>query len=251
MRETRDIMGMPVTIEICDADASQAPLAKAFDYFRTVDERFSTYKKESEISRINRGEVSESQYSPEMKDILRLAEETRRLTDGYFEVKRSDGSIDPSGIVKGWAIQHAAQLLRSLGYNNIYVEAGGDIQTAGKNADGAEWRIGIRNPFNAQEIIKVVFPRGRGIATSGTTIRGAHIYDPHTKKPVETDLVSLTVIGPNVFEADRFATAAFAMGQGGIGLISHLVGFEGYAIDAKGMATMTEGFSSYTYDQNN
>jgi thiamine biosynthesis lipoprotein len=245
MRETKDIMGMPVTVEVPDGSGSREALDKAFEYFRYVDNTFSTYKKESDISRINRGELAPADYSEDMGSIFELAEETKRQTNGYFDIRTPDGSIDPSGIVKGWAIHKVADLLRSLGYENFYVEAGGDIETGGTNAEGAPWRIGIRNPFNRDQIVKVIFPRGKGIATSGTDVRGEHIYDPHTKRAVETDLVSLTVIGPNVYEADRFATAAFAMGTNGITFIERLSGFEGYAIDTKGIATLTSGFNTY------
>ncbi len=240
---------MPVTVEIADTSATHASLEKAFDYFTYVDQTFSTYKKDSEISRINRGKISESAYSEDMKEIFACAEETKKLTSGYFDIKTPDGSIDPSGIVKGWAIRNAAHILTSLGYKNIYVDAGGDIQTFGKNAAGKEWSIGIRNPFNREEIVKVVYPHGKGIATSGTSIRGSHIYNPHTKQAVDTTVVSLTVIGGDVYEADRFATAAFAMDEGGIAFIENLEGFEGYAIDTKGIATMTSGFDTYTHDE--
>ncbi|MGH7193526.1 MAG: FAD:protein FMN transferase, partial [Candidatus Saccharimonadales bacterium] len=81
--------------------------------------------------------------------------------------------------------------------------------------------------------------------TSGTAIRGQHIYDPHRPdKPIE-EIVSLTVIGPDIYEADRFATAAFAMGKAGIGFIGSLDGFEGYMIDAAKQATFTDGFEGY------
>ncbi len=246
MRDTKDIMGMPVTVEIAGAQAAQASMDKVFDYFRYVDNTFSTYKVDSEISRINRGELRPTQYSEDMKSIFELAEETKERSRGYFDIRTPDGSIDPSGIVKGWAMHNAATLLRSLGHDDFYVEAGGDIQTSGKNARGEEWRIGIQNPFKLEEIVKVVSPNGSGIATSGTAIRGKHIYDPHTARPVEADLASLTVIGPNVYEADRFATAAFAMGEHGINFIEKIGGLEGYAIDMKGIATMTSGFGNYT-----
>jgi len=249
MKEARDIMGMPVSVEISDASASRESLEKTFDYFRYVDRVFSTYKKDSEISRINRKELQPSEYSTDMQLIFDLAEESKRLTEGYFDIRTPEGIIDPSGIVKGWAINNAAELLRSLGHQNFYVEAGGDIQTSGKNADGKEWRIGIRNPFNRQQIVKVVYPRGKGIATSGIAVRGSHIYDPHTERPVEVSMASLTVIGPNVYEADRFATAAFAMGENGVNFIEQLEEFEGYQIDGKGTAIMTHGFEQYTYDQ--
>jgi thiamine biosynthesis lipoprotein len=244
MKETRQVMGMPVTVEVC-GDAQRSSIEQAFEYFEYVDRTFSTYKKDSEISRINNGELSEEAYSDDMKEIFALAELTKSQTDDFFDIRTPDGSIDPSGIVKGWAIQKVAELLHSLGHDNFYVEAGGDIQTSGKNADGEEWRIGIRNPFDREEIIKAVYPRGNGIATSGTAARGAHIYDPHEKKPVETNVASLTVIGPNVYEADRFATAAFAMGERGISFIGSLDGFEGYQVNKNGVATMTAGFNNY------
>jgi thiamine biosynthesis lipoprotein len=207
---------------------------------------FSTYKQTSEISRINTGEITESAYSSDVRTILALAEETREHTQGYFDIRTPDGSLDPSGIVKGWAINNVANLLRARGHTDFYVEAGGDIQTSGTALGGVEWSIGIRNPFKYSEIVKVLYPRGAGIATSGTAIRGNHIYDPHIGRAVQTTLASLTVLGPNVYEADRFATAAFAMGDRAIHFIEDLEGFEGYAIDAGGIATLTSGFEGYT-----
>lgn len=244
MKESRLIMGMPVIVEIVGAGAES--LEPLFDYFRRVDEQFSTYKSSSEVSRINRGEITPPEYSPEMREVLSLAEETEKASRGYFNVRTPDGTLDPSGIVKGWAIKNAAELARTAGHADHWVEAGGDIQVAGHNEEGGPWRVGIRNPFNEKEIVKVLYLRNRGIATSGTYIRGNHIYDPHTGKPVSSDIVSLTVIGPDVCEADRFATAAFAMGSDGIRFIESLDGFEGYAIDKDGQATMTSGFSAYT-----
>ena len=133
---------------------------------------------------------------------------------------------------------------------NFYVDAGGDIQPHGHNADGKKWAVGIKNPFNETENVKVVYVTTEGVATSGTYIRGLHIYNPHGGgKPVGVaadDIVSLTVIGPNIYEADRFATAAFAMGADGINFIEQLEGFEGYIIDKNSIATMTTGFEKYT-----
>ena len=148
--------------------------------------------------------------------------------------------------MKGWAILNTATLIRAAGYENYFVNAGGDIAMSGKNAEGKEWSVGIRNPFNANEIVKVVYPRGKGIATSGSYIRGDHIYNPHAPEEKIRDIVSITVIGPDVLEADRFATAAFAMGKSGIDFIENLPGFEGYAIDVTGIATMTSGLAAYT-----
>lgn len=123
-------MGMPITVEILDARATEADIERVFAYFRSIDETFSTYKAESEISKINRGELAEEEYSDAVKTILALSEQTRQETQGYFDIER-DGLIDPSGIVKGWAIFQAAQMLKEAGFVNFYIDAGGDIQVAG------------------------------------------------------------------------------------------------------------------------
>lgn len=245
MKETRLIMGMPIEIEIVGENVKPA-LEVAFAYLVAVDERFSTYKEDSEISRINRGELALAAASLEMHEVFALGEKTKQETNGYFDIRRPDGLIDPSGIVKGWAIKNTAALIRKSGYENYFVNAGGDIASSGINAEGKEWSVGIRNPFNIDEIVKVVYPRERGIATSGSYIRGDHIYNPHAPEEKLHDIVSITVIGPDVLAADLMATAAFAMGKAGIVFIENLPGFEGYSIDAKGVAIMTSSFASYT-----
>lgn len=236
-------MGMPITVEVVDEPATKADLNAVYDYLIQVDKRYSTYKPESEISRINAG-LPESEWSDEMKQVLEMCAETRRQTKGYFEIAR-EGKRDPSGLVKGWAIHNAAKLLADRGFHNYYVEAGGDIQVSGHNAKGQPWSVGIRNPFNRDEIVKSVAVTTEGVATSGTYIRGQHIYDPHQPGKEINDVASLTVVGPNIYEADRFATAAFAMGANGIEFIESRPGLEGYMINDKGIATLTTGFERY------
>lgn len=237
-------MGMPITIEVIDKNATENDIDDVFKYFNYVDEKFSTYKNTSEISKINKGVLAPKDYSKDMKKVLQFCEETKKETGGYFDIEKN-GYIDPSGIVKGWAIQNASEILKKKGFKNFYIEAGGDIQVSGKNSKGEKWKIGIKNPFNTKEIIKVIEIWNKGIATSGTYLRGKHIYNPKTKKDAD-EIVSLTVIGPNIYEADRFATAAFAMGENGIYFIEKLTGFEGYMIDKNSNATFTSGFNNYT-----
>jgi FAD:protein FMN transferase len=232
-------MGMPVTVEAVGED-TRGVLNAAFAWFREVDRRFSPFKPESEVSALN-GADDERPLSPELREILALAETTRWETFGYFNIRRPDGRIDPSGLVKGWAIRRAAQLIAASGHSDYLVEAGGDLQCAGRNGCGEPWRVGIRNPFDPMQSIKTLQPGNAGVATSGTSIRGAHIYDPHGTTAAD-EIVSLTVIAADIFDADRFATAAFAMGKGGIGFIEVTPGLEGYAVDHRGIATMTTGF---------
>lgn len=237
-------MGMPVTIEIV-GPAKADDVEEVFAYFEAVDRRFSPFKEDSEVMRMNRGEITPESYSDEMREVLALAEATKRETGAYFDVIRPDGFFDPSGIVKGWAIQRAAEMLLAKGYSNFYIDIAGDIQSFGHNSAGEPWLVGIRNPFNRAEIIKAVRPEGAGIATSGTYIRGPHIYNPHQPQDALSEIVSLTVLAPNVLEADRFATAAFAMGKNGIHFLEFLPECEGYAIGADGTAVMTSGFTRY------
>lgn len=236
-------MGMPINVVIEDEAADEAAFEMVHDYFESVDARYSPYKPDSEVSRINDG-LPETEWSEEMKTVLRLCEETKRQTRGYFDVYRG-GKLDPSGLVKGWAINNAADRLRDLGFHDFYVDAGGDVQVSGHNAEGEPWSVGIRNPFNKNEIVKVVRVSHEGVATSGTYLRGQHIYDPHEPGSEIKGIASLTVIGPNIYDADRFATAAFAMGRSGIGFIESLPGYEGYVITGDQRATLTPGFERY------
>jgi thiamine biosynthesis lipoprotein len=238
------MMGMPIMIEIADASATEEAFTAVFDYFQYVDNKFSTYKDNSEIMQINRNELCLEDASEDMKIVFALADQTQQETYGYFDI-RHNGMIDPSGIVKGWAIYNAAILLQNLGYQNFYVDAGGDIQTLGKSEHGETWRVGICNPFNIREIVKVISVSNCGVATSGTYARGQHIYDPTSGTETLDDVLSITVIGSNIYEADRFATAAFAMGKAGIDFIDSLQDFEGYMIDSNGIATLTSGFKRY------
>jgi thiamine biosynthesis lipoprotein len=237
------VMGMPVIVEV---DAPDYIIRRIFDYFKYIDEKFSPYKQNSEVTKINDRRINEFDLSKEMNEILRLSEETKKLTNGYFDIYKN-GMMDPSGIVKGWAIFNASKILDKFGIENYSIEAGGDIQTKGLNNEGNKWAIGIKNPFNPKEIIKIVYLSGEGVATSGTYERGNHIYNPKSDNPdsIDSDILSLTVIGPNVYEADRFATAAFAMGSFGINFIDSIENLEGYMINKEGIATMTRGFEKY------
>ena len=244
MKETRTLMGMTIIIEIVDSHASQQAMDRVFEYLKYVDEKFSTYKDTSEIMAINRGETKESEASADMQEVFKLAEKTKRETNGYFDIRKPDGQYDPSGLVKGWAIRNSARILDKEGFKNFYVDIGGDVEVRGHNLDGKKWSIGIKNPFNEKEIVKIVHLSNKGIATSGTYIRGQYIYNPHQAGPLE-EVKSITVIGPDVYEADRFATAAFAMGRDGIYFLEKIPGLEGYMIDQDGLGTPTSGFETY------
>jgi len=240
--QTRLIMGMPITVMVHDGMLSPAQIERMFDLFTLVDKKYSPYRDDSEVSRLQKIPLLKRRYSPELASIMRLAEETKRATNGYFDVEYN-GTFDPSGIVKGWAIQQAAQLLETM-TDNFYVEAGGDIQVRGVSEHGEPWQIGIRNPFKRSENVAVVALNNAAIATSGTAIRGAHIYDPVNNQALSS-IVSLSVIAPSIVDADRMATAAFAMSEKGIYFIEKLPGYEAFVIDANGISTQTTGWKDY------
>ena len=245
MHETRIIMGMPISLAVSDQSVRAQDLEAVFAEFVAIDAQFSPFKDDSEVSRFNRRDISERDFTPRMREIVALCEKARQETAGYFDIHRPDGAIDPCGMVKGWAIRNAARQIDDMGFSNYCVEAGGDIQCRGVNGKGEEWTVGIRNPFARDEIVKVIQPKGHGVATSGNYLRGDHVYNPHTGRYGSDDIVSLTVIGPDVLEADRYATAAFAMGRQGIHFIECTPGLEGYEIDAAGTARMTSGLKHY------
>ena len=236
-------MGMPITIEIID-ELKDNIMDQAFNYFKEVDKRFSTYKKNSEISKYNKGLIPNNLISKELKEILKLSTKTRKETNGYFNIKQKNGKLDPSGIVKGWSIRKVALTILQAHYLNFFIEAGGDIEAHGSPRGMKYFKVGIRNPFDINTLVKVIKLKDMAIATSGTYIRGKHIYNPLNYKKVD-EITSISVIGSNIYDADRFATAAFAMGKAGINFIEELDGYEAYGIDNKGMATLTSGFERY------
>ena len=135
MRQTRILMGMPVTVQVGDSVLAAEAVEAVYAYFTYVDETFSTYKESSEISRINAGRLAEAQWSADMRSVMTACQQTKVETGGYFDISRN-GRLDPSGYVKGWAIQNAAALLDDMNLRDYYVDAGGDIQAAGLSESG-------------------------------------------------------------------------------------------------------------------
>ena len=248
-------MGTAIVIDVRDQGEQgtefgpevQAAVEAAFDHFRAVDARFSTYKPDSEISRLNSGELSERSYSDELRDVLSMCEVARQISDGYFDIRghRSDGTIDPSGLVKGWSVQGAARILDAAGVRNYSINAAGDVIARGYVSPTGPWRIGIRNPWDAQTTVAVISAHDLAIATSGAYERGEHIIVPHTGRPPE-GIASMTIVGPSLTWADTWATAAYAMGIRGVEWIaSEIDGYEACAISADRHLVMTPGFEAF------
>lgn len=207
-------MGMPITVDIPDC-ANDQIFNKIYTELERIDSSYSNYKPNSEISRFNRGEIAEASLSKELKQILSACRQAEEATNGYFSAW-AKGSLDANGYIKGWAISRAGELIAGQGYKTFCIAAGGDILARGSKV----WRVGIQNPFDRQKIIEVVELENQSIATSGNYERGAHIINPKTKKPA-SHWASVSIIGPDIIEADVMATACFAMGEKAEGFVKN------------------------------
>jgi thiamine biosynthesis lipoprotein len=242
VRRVEHIMGLPVVVDIRD-DRTGDVLDELFDWLRWVDATFSTYKDDSEISRINRGELRREDAHPHVRHVLERCEELRQETAGYFDMQTPAGSIDPSGLVKGWAVDRAAAILDEAGLHNYAVSAGGDMRVRGRAVPELAWRIGIQHPLDTQQVAAVIETASElAVATSGAYARGEHIVDPHTGRP-PSGILSVTIVGRELATADAYATAAFAMGPD---LAPHwtarLEGYEAMTILADETVFKTGGF---------
>jgi FAD:protein FMN transferase len=242
VRRVEQIMGMPILVDLRDEGLGNAPLDEVFAWFRSVDATFSTYKPDSEVSRLARGELRAEGTSADVQGVLARCGELKVETDGYFDTYAA-GRLDPSGLVKGWAVDRAADILVRAGARDFAVNAGGDIRLAGGARPARTWRVGIQHPLVRDRIAALVEEADLAVATSGAYTRGEHVLDPHTRRP-PTGVLSVTITGPDLATADAYATAAFAMGaEGAPGWTARLPnGYEAMTILAGGHVLSTAGF---------
>ena len=218
-----DVWGTILFIEVASTKVGleelEAGLAEVTDYVKVVDQEFSTYKPDSQVSKIRRGELKIQDASAQMQEVWHLCEVARDLTDGSFNPWVVKGGYDPSGYVKGWAADKCVAILKARGAENIQVNAAGDLSLAGGFENGKPWSIGVRSPENRFEVVKVFEIFDGAIATSGTYEIGAHIKDPHTGL-IAIGARSATVLGPDGGLADALATSLVVAGQDGAAIFS-------------------------------
>lgn len=219
-------------------------LAEAVHLLHRVDAVFSTYRPDSHISRLDRGEIRLEDCPPEVHEVLSLCAQVTRDSDGWFSIIPA-GTLDPSGLVKGWAVEAASQLLHAAGAHHTCVNGGGDLQLRGRADPAAPWRIGVAHPLRPGELATVITAdRDLAVATSGTAERGGHLFDPHSGRPASA-FASLTLVGPRLTLTDAYATAAFARGAGAYDWVETLRGYEALAVLPDGREWRTPGFSRY------
>ncbi len=244
LRHAEDVMGTVFSFDIPAAAAGALP--QVLGWLHWVDDTFSPYREDSDVSRFGRGELTLTQCAPELAEVIGECAVIRELSGGYF-TDTPGGRFDPSGLVKGWAIEHGAAMLSAAGFGHHCVNGAGDMQCTGEPEAGRPWRVGIADPLRPGTLAVILAGRDFAVATSGTAERGLHIVNPHTGRAA-TELASITVAGPRITAADAYATAAFAMGGRAREWVESLDGYEAFAVTAKGLRWQTSHFGTYIPD---
>jgi thiamine biosynthesis lipoprotein len=220
-RYVQHVMGMPITLAMRGDHADDAAGRRAWDAVMAelteVDRVFSTYRRDSAISRLGRGETTIEACPPEVAEVLELGRRAAERSGGAFRVWRDDphgeaARLDTDGVVKGWAVQRASSIVRSLPGTDFCLSAGGDMVCHTASPKGWPWRIGIEDPHDVTRLKATVAVRRGAVATSGFAQRGTHIVDARSGH-VPTGVASVTVVSDLLTWADIDATSAFAMGQ--------------------------------------
>jgi thiamine biosynthesis lipoprotein len=236
------IMGTTVSIDVRDVGVDKAALELALAVLRDIDARFSTYKADSQISRIDRGELVLSDADSDVREVLAACARLSAESGGAFDAFR-DGHLDPSGYVKGWAAERAADVLRAAGAHNFSLNLGGDVICAGEREPGQPWRVGIRHPDNPAQMLAVVAVNDGAVATSGLYERGGHVTDARTGAVADA-WRSLTVVAADLVTADSIATAALARGADGPQWAAERLGCSVVALDRDSRLFTSSGIES-------
>jgi thiamine biosynthesis lipoprotein len=248
-------MGMPVTLDIRNrlATATLNRLAEqVFGWLRTVDALFSPYRADSQVTLLDQGLIRPGEADPLVREVLAHSARLNERTEGYFDI-HSTGRLDPSGYVKGWALQRASALLVEEGATDHFLRAGGDVHAAGRPEPGRTWRVSVRDPFQPDTMAWIVHATDLAVATSEgrarhlTATRGGGIYDPLARRPA-SGLASVTITGPDLGSADAYATAAHAMGPAAHDWLAGLDDYAYAVIDEQGRRVTDRAFGLMVAD---
>ena len=229
-RVVEQCMGTVFSIDVREPGIDRGRVDEVLRWLHWVDETFSTYRSDSQISRLARGEIDLEDCAPEVREVLDRCRALEEETDGFFSAFAA-GRLDPSGLVKGWAIERASRMLVERGSVNHCVNGGGDVQCAGQAQPGQPWRIGIAHPLQPDQLVGVAEGNDIAVATSGSAERGPHIIEPHTGMRPDK-LASVSLIGRELGLVDALATAAFAMGANAPAWIEKASGLRGVVVFA-------------------
>jgi FAD:protein FMN transferase len=240
-----DVMGTVVVVDVyAGADLSgsslRGELAAANSALHSADLVFSTWRPDSAISRLRRGELAAEHVPFEVTEVLRQCELARDLSRGWFDPWAMPGGVDPTGYVKGWAAQRALTELLADGVRGAIVNAAGDVASYGGMGPGVPFRIGIADPFAPRQLAAIIELAG-AVATSGCYERGQHLVDPFSGRPTAR-AASASVTGPDLGLADALATGLAVAGESGLAWIDPIDGYEAFVIARNGARRWTDGF---------
>ena len=221
-RRVEQVMGMPISLALRGRHADDPLREQAWQValaeLRWVDEVFSTWRPDSQVSRLGRGELTLGECVPEVAEVMRLGDDAKASSHGAFDVwlPGPDGTrrLDPSGVVKGWAVDRAIEPLLALADTDVCLSAGGDMVCHVADPDGEAWMIGIEDPLDPTRLVAQVPVHRGAVATSGAAHRGAHVVDARSGESPGA-LASVTVIGARLTDVDIDATTALALGVDG------------------------------------
>ena len=249
-RRVEAMWGTVITVDV-RAEVDPRDLDAVFDWFQRIDDLFSTWRPDSEICRLGRGDLDLTAASPEVRTVLAMSDRMRAETWGAFEVRVAadrrvtpwEGSapIDPSGIIKGWALDRCAELLRSIGVEDFAINAGGDVLVAGHAAGTQGWLVGIQHPRERDKTMCSVTVTDAGVATSGVYERGNHVIDPRSGEPAVA-LIAATVVARELAVADAYATALVAMGEDSSIWLAEHSDIAALTVSQAGVVTTTRAF---------
>ena len=261
-RRAERVMGTVVSLLAPDGGADSAAADHCFAWLHEVDRRFSPFRPDCEVSLLMRSSIEASQgdredggpraivdpvsVSPDLAEVLELCEIVEVLSDGAFDIRRhrADGAPDPTGVVKGWAVDRAGAILEDSGMERFCIGAGGDVLARGGRAPGVPWHIGIAHPTVRGASALALEADDLAVATSGSTERGFHIVDGRTGD-IPRELLTLSVAGPSLGRADAYATAAFAMGRDGLRWVESLPGYAACGITPDERLIVSRGLQRY------
>lgn len=211
------------TVITCDLrqegiDETQARAACVLveEELQRIDAWLSPFRDDSAVTEIRRGTMTASTAPQPVREVIDGCARVTALTGGAFDPWKAPGGFDPSGYVKGWGADRAADILVSAGFANVSVNAAGDVTCRGEASPGlGGWRLGIADPRDRQQVLQAVLVTDAHLATSGRYEQGDHIVDPATGARA-TGVASATVLASDGGLADALATALLVQGAAGL-----------------------------------
>lgn len=240
-------MGMPFGIDVRDPQVLTDParveglLDACFADLRRADETFSLWRPETPMARLSSGQARLDEMPADVLEVLRLCARWAGATEGRFTARDPSGAVDPSGLVKSWAVRRVGRRLLAAGLRHWCVNGAGDVLVHGQARPGEGWTVGIQHPTLAHTLLDTVTLTVGAVATSGTGARGRHVWDPASGGPAH-GLASVSVLARDIVRADVLATAAVAHGPGAERWLETVAGVEALVVDDGGTVTSTSGW---------